>query len=241
MGKLEYHIYENNIEESIGSYPLLKNGFEETETQKKEGICIGCRYSTEGAEFRLDFQKLKNELNLEKLREFGLPFTDEVVRDFIGGAGEYANQFIRSINEDLSQAIYPAIMAEKNKIYGELVNNLKVLYNNVGHFRAKYKYIPLNLYFVDSNILNVDFIGADKIFNERAKICISNKQQIEAWKAATTAKKHLDELKNIVEKYGLSVFGRRGVLNIDECDESIEINPSFIDDCWDGGSYNKAL
>ena len=206
--------------------------------EESKKICIGQKdtsYTT--YQFNSMLNKLQGVINGGVLEEFGLPFDNEILQDVLAGGASTREKVVKRLNDELFGDFLPVIRREKEKIFNELLQNFGEMVKNVRSLFGDYSFIPAEYFTTDGCFIQVDQQAHDTIADQ-GKIFIDQPEQIEAWESAKKAVFALQELHDIVSKYGINALGDKGVI---EYYDGIEYRPFAIKECHPGGIFTKRL
>lgn len=211
--------------------------------KKKERICIGKTSYDWKWQFKNHLEAIRGIFTPEKVESLNLEFSTEILQDMMSGGESTIRKVMEKINNDLLNSTeLPVFRKEKERIYKEYLEDLKSFAKSLKRKSIDFSCVLPEYYCIvhDTNLVDV-LPEAFNAIDEQSKIYIEDPECIEAYNQAQKVIKEIEKLKELVKPYSCDVFGRRGVLNVFENADEVEISIGAIRECHSNGVWCRGL
>ena len=201
-------------------------------------ICIGVGETT----FRQDFEKMLSKLqgiiNRQKVEEFGVELSTEVLQDLIAGGENTGKNVLERLNKDLLDDVsLPIIRRQKEQMYNQLLQEFEQLKVAVHKSAKDFPYVLPEMYFIGDDGWIHAQEEAFALCDEQGKIYIDKPEQIEVYHQAIKAIDEINKLQEMAAKYACNALGYRAVIGFEK--DTARLYPGTLIECHSNGIFAR--
>ena len=206
--------------------------------EETKRICIGVGETT----FRQDFEKMLSKLqgiiNRQKVEEFGVELSTEVLQDLIAGGENTGKNVLERLNKDLLDDVsLPIIRRQKEQMYNQLLQEFEQLKVAVHKSAKDFPYVLPETYFIGHDGWIHAQEEAFALCDEQGKIYIDKPEQIEVYHQAIKAIDEINKLQEMAAKYACNALGYRAVIKKKK--DTARLYPGTLIECHSNGIFAR--
>lgn len=210
---------------------------------KKERVCIGKISHDWKYQFHNHLKDIRGIFTPEKVESLNLEFSNEILQDMMSGGEDTIRKITEKINNDLmSSKELPVFKKEKEKIYKEYLEDLQSFAKRLKNKASDFPSVLPEHYHIVSGTNMVDVSPeVSNILEDMRNVYIEAPECIEAYNQAQKVIQEVAKLKELVKPYSCDVFGKRGVLEVLEYADEVEIAIGAMRECHQNGVWSRGL
>lgn len=177
--------------------------------KEEKRLCIGeSSLVDRRGEFNNALRELKKVLIKTELEEYGLPFTDEVIKDLILGGIKSHETAEKNLKKELFSAVMlPALRRERQKMFDELMAGFGALCERISNTGASRFRNLAEFYSVSEDGTIYAKQEAYDIMEDETKIYIDKPEQFEVYELASKIISDVARLDELARKYYVTAIG----------------------------------